>query len=111
VRIPVAITIALAIAGCGTPYQKNSMLSRGGYEEEKIDENSYHLTYIGNGYTNQEQVNEMWLRRANELCNGTPKDATPSTSVKSTEMTSTAGGAFIESHPHTTVAVGTVVCK
>ena len=109
----VTIFCTLALLGCAaTPYQKyDGLLSRGGYEEEKIGENSYRLTFTGNGFTDPAQVNAMWLRRATELCHGSPKEINPTKEVKSTEMTTAVGGAFITSHPSKTVASGNVICR
>ena len=42
------LTSVLLVVGCGSiSYQPQGI--RGGYSEDKLDENSYRVTYYGNG--------------------------------------------------------------
>jgi hypothetical protein len=53
------------LSGCAAGYESRG--GRGGWEEKKIEENFYRLTYSGNGATTQETVQTYWLYRAAEL--------------------------------------------
>lgn len=53
------------LSGCATPYQ--SLGLGGGYSESKLDEDTYKVSFRGNGYTSQEAVQDNLLRRCAEL--------------------------------------------
>ena len=66
-----------ALQGCSlaTPYQTKGMHGvGGGYEDRKIDEHTFWVSYEGNGWTSPEQVLAFWQKRASELCGGPPKE-------------------------------------
>ncbi|WP_445359588.1 CC0125/CC1285 family lipoprotein [Microbulbifer sp. ANSA005] len=56
----------LVLPACSTPYQPYGF--GGGYKEEKVSDGKYKLLFSGNGLTSNEQVKELWHRRASELC-------------------------------------------
>jgi len=64
VRHAVFATLVL-VAGCATPYQK--MGFGGGYDDFRVTENEFEITFRGNGHTAQEQVSRYVLRRASEV--------------------------------------------
>ena len=58
--------LALSIlAGCATPYQPMGFL--GGYSETQLDENVFHVSFDGNGFTSEEKASEYCLLRSAEL--------------------------------------------
>jgi hypothetical protein len=64
------LTAALLLAACATatPYQPlGTRGSHGGFAEQKIDANHYRVTFVGNDYTSQQQVEKYLLYRAAEL--------------------------------------------
>lgn len=56
----------LFVAACATEYQPMSIT--GGYKEEEIAPNQWHVTFRGNGYTSPIVVREYAKRRAGEIC-------------------------------------------
>src|SRR5690242_10248200 len=56
------------LCGCATPYQKASDSQSLGYNEEKIGEGVYKLTYMANALTQAEDALKYWHQRARELC-------------------------------------------
>lgn len=64
-RAVVAAGLAVLLAGCMTPYQPHGMT--GGYTDEKIDEDTYRVSFQGNGNTHREAVLKYFLYRCAEL--------------------------------------------
>ena len=64
--------VALALAGCSTPYQP--MGFSGGYKERRMGEDSFFVEVRVNGYTSSGTANEYLHRRAQELCMGAGYD-------------------------------------
>jgi hypothetical protein len=64
----VSIVAALALAACATatPYQPLRG-SAGGFAEQRIDADSYRVTFVGNDYTSRQKVENYLLFRAAEL--------------------------------------------
>ena len=65
-KIKLVIAILL-LTGCATTYQAKGV--SGGYSDTQIDENSYRVTFAGNGFSAKDQVENMLLLRAAELTN------------------------------------------
>lgn len=63
-KVVLAVLLAL-LAGCATTYQPNSLT--GGFQEVRLNETSYHISFIGNGYTPADRTQRFILRRAAEL--------------------------------------------
>jgi hypothetical protein len=57
--------IIFIVAGCTTAYGPESMT--GGYRERLIDDNTYIVSFFGNGHTPEQQVWNYWLYRCAEL--------------------------------------------
>lgn len=55
----------LLLTSCATAYGPNSWT--GGYADEKIDEDSYIVSFYGNGYASEERVWNFWIYRCAEL--------------------------------------------
>lgn len=64
-RILVAGFLALLLAGCVTAYQPRGMT--GGYDEVKLDEDMYRVSFYGNGNTPRGVVLKYFLYRCAEL--------------------------------------------
>lgn len=58
--------ISFLLTGCATGY--GPLDSRGGYEDSKIDENTYSVSFKGNLVTSKERVLDFAVLRAAELC-------------------------------------------
>jgi hypothetical protein len=56
---------AILLAGCASAYEEAGLY--GGFEEKKVNETDWTLSYLGNGYTTRETVQTYWLYRASEL--------------------------------------------
>ena len=54
-----------ALAGCATPYQSAGLT--GGYQGKKIDDQTYHVDFGGNGYTSREMVHKYFMYRCAEV--------------------------------------------
>jgi len=61
----VFLTAILVLDGCATPYQPRG--ATGGYVDQKIDDNTYVVSFYGNGKTSRDQVFRMWLYRCADL--------------------------------------------
>lgn len=61
----IAAAIALALAGCATPYEPTGVM--GGFEEVRVSANSYRISVQGNGYTTPERAEQIMMLRAAEL--------------------------------------------
>ena len=57
--------ICLLFMGCTTAYGPANFT--GGYKERKLDENSYIVSFFGNGNTSEQQVWNYWIYRCAEL--------------------------------------------
>jgi hypothetical protein len=59
--------LVLGLVGCATPYQSFELLGRGGYQEKRVGEDVYQVTYYGNHLTSMETINSLLLYRCAEL--------------------------------------------
>lgn len=59
------LSAVIALCGCTTAYGPNTL--GGGYKERKIDDDSYIVSFFGNGYTSEQQVWNYWIYRCAEL--------------------------------------------
>jgi hypothetical protein len=65
VKGTLAAFLSLLLAGCMTAYQPRGMT--GGYEEQKLDEHMYRVSFYGNGNTPRAAVLKYFLYRCAEL--------------------------------------------
>lgn len=63
-----SVLAALLVAGCATPYQPLGF--KGGYSEMGAGENTWLVSFRGNGFTSAARAREGAFRRATELCGG-----------------------------------------
>jgi len=54
------------LIGCATMYQPHALT--GGFEEAQMNENSFRVSFRGNGYTSTNRAEELTLLRSAELC-------------------------------------------
>ncbi|MFB3890537.1 MAG: hypothetical protein ACE15C_00795 [Phycisphaerae bacterium] len=59
------VPVLLISYGCATPYQE--LGEAGGYLQKKLTEDTYQVTFHGNGYTNRPRVRDFALLRAAEI--------------------------------------------
>lgn len=59
------ILLVIFLTSCATHYGVSDF--KGGYTEIKIDENTYDVSFKGNGYTSGEQVKRYFLYRCSEI--------------------------------------------
>ena len=60
-----ALTIAAALAGCATSYQKQGL--SGGFTETQLDKAVFRVSFKGNGFTSPERAADFTLLRSAEL--------------------------------------------
>lgn len=60
-----AFAAIATLAGCATPYQAAGLT--GGYAGKKIDDQTYHVQFSGNGYTSRDMVHKYFMYRCAEL--------------------------------------------
>lgn len=60
-----AIWLCLALAGCATTYQPQSLT--GGFDEVQLDTNVFRVTFKGNGFTSSERAEDLALLRSADL--------------------------------------------
>jgi hypothetical protein len=63
--ISVAMLVAVTVCGCATSYQKHGLT--GGYNETKINDSAYIVSFNGNGYASKDRVWYFWIYRCAEL--------------------------------------------
>lgn len=61
----IGIVLFIFIAGCSTPYQQNGL--GGGYSDTRLNDNTYMVSFRGNGYTGSATLFNLILRRAADL--------------------------------------------
>jgi hypothetical protein len=61
----VFILVFMLLGGCATPYQNSGFT--GGFEETKISDNSYRVSFRGNGYSTSHRTIDFNLLRSAEL--------------------------------------------
>jgi hypothetical protein len=61
------VGVNLLLAGCASGYRQNLFLNGGGYNESKIDDTTYLVSFNGNGYTSSDRVWNFWIYRCAEL--------------------------------------------
>jgi hypothetical protein len=64
-RKMLVLVAVLMLGACATGYQAKGMT--GGYSDAQIDENTYRVSFQGNGYSSKEDVENMMLYRAAEI--------------------------------------------
>jgi len=74
-KILAMLFITTLVAGCSVYKARDEGLSRVGYEEQRLEDGSYQLTYYGATSDSHEDVEKLWHRRANELCQSEHYDA------------------------------------
>jgi uncharacterized protein YceK len=69
----ILISIIVIISGCATASYKSreAGFTNYGYEENKIDENKYSISYYGAKSDSYEKLEEFWHMRAKEVCHST----------------------------------------
>jgi len=68
--ISTVIFTMVSLVGCATYKSSESGLSKVGYEEKRLDDGSYQLTYYGSGFSEHDELIALWFKRAGELCGG-----------------------------------------
>ncbi|GLU32722.1 hypothetical protein Busp01_25640 [Trinickia caryophylli] len=53
------------LTGCVTPYQHVGVT--GGYIDKRVDDQTYHVQFSGNGYTSREMVHKYFMYRCAEV--------------------------------------------
>jgi hypothetical protein len=56
---------AIFLSSCATPYGERGIT--GGYSDSSLGENRYRVKIIGNDWTSEDSLEEMWNSRAAEL--------------------------------------------
>lgn len=59
------LSLLISLSGCATSYQK--MGYTGGYSEMIVGDAVYAVSFSGNGYTREDRVEKLLLRRCAEL--------------------------------------------
>ena len=57
--------LALLLSACATTYGPNGLT--GGYQDKKVDDDSYIVSFYGNGHTSEQKVWNYWIYRCAEL--------------------------------------------
>lgn len=59
--------LSVVLFGCATPYQPFELFGRGGYQDRQISNDTYQISYYGNGATNLQTLNSLLLYRTAEI--------------------------------------------
>jgi len=68
VLLLIFVTVVGTTGGCSTYKQRDEGLGKMGYEEIKLEDGTYKLSYYGSSLDDAEDVTEKWNKRASELC-------------------------------------------
>jgi len=63
----ILVLLGLMLVACATPYQPFELFGRGGYQDHQISEDTFQVTYYGNGVTNMQTMNSLLLYRTAEI--------------------------------------------
>lgn len=69
------VALGTALLSCSSYKAREDGFGKMGYEEKKLEDGSYILSYYGSSFDDEEDVREKWNRRAAELCGGTKFNA------------------------------------
>lgn len=58
---------AIILSACATPYQPTGFIGNGGFDETKLSDKYYRVTFKGNEKTSQERALDFALLRASDL--------------------------------------------
>jgi hypothetical protein len=64
----VVALLTLSVGGCSTYKPRNEGIGKMGYEETKLEDGTYELSYYGSSFDDEEDVKRKWEKRASELC-------------------------------------------
>lgn len=64
-KIISAAVLAVALVACATPYQPNGLA--GGFTDTRLGENTFRVSFQGNGFTRAEDAQQMLLLRCAEV--------------------------------------------
>tara|TARA_Y100000768_G_scaffold311886_1_gene246520 strand:+ start:9083 stop:9529 length:447 start_codon:yes stop_codon:yes gene_type:complete len=64
-KLLILLSLLFLLTGCATAYQKEGF--GGGYNDMKMGEDLYRVSFKGNGYTGSDTVHKFFLRRCAEL--------------------------------------------
>ena len=64
-RLFFVLIVGLGISGCATTYQRGGFT--GGFDEHKVNDSAYVVSFRGNGYASSERVWYFWIYRCAEL--------------------------------------------
>ena len=98
------------LSGCATGYKEKNIWDGLGYEDKQVSEGIYEVSFLGNAYTDPEDVKKFWYRRASELCGHSNYKADM---VLGNKLNTNYGGAYGEwtSHHEFPLAKGIVDCN
>lgn len=71
----IVTALGATLIACSTYKAREEGFGKMGYEEKRLDDGSYMLSYYGSSYDDEEDVKLKWNRRAAELCGGTHYNA------------------------------------
>jgi hypothetical protein len=64
------IILLLFTVGCSTYKARSEGVTKTGYEETRLEDGRYELTYYGASNDTHERLEKLWHKRATELCDG-----------------------------------------
>ena len=71
-----------AASGCSTYKPREDGFGKMGYEEKKLDDGTYILSYYGSSMDDEDDVREKWNQRASKLCGGNNYQSKTSTKLR-----------------------------
>jgi len=63
----IPIVLVILLSGCATPYRPAGFWRTDGYSDMRLNDDIYKVSFIGNGISSHEHVQNMLLRRCAEL--------------------------------------------
>ena len=67
-RLFIVTALGATLIACSTYKAREEGFGKMGYEEKRLEDGSYMLSYYGSSFDDEEDVKEKWNKRAEELC-------------------------------------------
>ena len=107
----VIAVLVVTLHACSTYKAREEGFGKMGYEDKKLGDGIYMLSYYGSSFDDEEDVRKKWHRRAAELCGGDQYTA----ETKSKEWTydgyTVLPPLFFKSKGASPVLEGKLICK
>lgn len=105
------VALVTALFACSSYKAREDGFGKMGYEEKKLEDGSYMLSYYGSSFDDEKDVREKWNRRAAELCGGSKYNAETKSKEWAYDGYTVLPPFFFKSKGASPLLEGKLVCK